>query len=275
MINKNNSVDAAWIGLIRDVMQGDLVAPRGKATLELPQSTIAVSTLQPVLTLETRKLNYRFMAAEALWILSGRNTLEELTEINPRMVEFSDDGVTLAGAYGPPFRAQVDYVVDKLIEDRSSRQAGLTIWKPNPPVSKDIPCTVAIWFQLRQGKLNTHVFMRSNDVWLGTPYDLFTFSMMGWYVVNKLRLRLEDDLLLPGALYLTAASHHLYLEHLASVNEVLQAHRVADRPKPATPPISWLDGNDQLLDGLAALRRTKRGDALRWWEGAKLRQDLK
>ena len=275
MINKNNSVDAAWIGLIRDVMQGDLVAPRGKATLELPQSTIAVSTLQPVLTLETRKLNYRFMAAEALWILSGRNTLEELTEINPRMVEFSDDGVTLAGAYGPPFRAQVDYVVDKLIEDRSSRQAGLTIWKPNPPVSKDIPCTVAIWFQLRQGKLNTHVFMRSNDVWLGTPYDIFTFSMMGWYVVNKLRLRLEDDLLLPGALYLTAASHHLYLEHLASVNEVLQAHRVADRPKPATPPISWLDGNDQLLDGLAALRRTKRGDALRWWEGAKLRQDLK
>jgi thymidylate synthase len=41
-------------------------------------------------------------------------------------------------------KQQLDYVVEALVKDNDSRQAVLTIWRPSPAPSKDIPCTVSI-----------------------------------------------------------------------------------------------------------------------------------
>ena len=54
--------------------------------------------------------------------------------------------------------------------------------------------------------------MRSNDIWLGTPYDIFSFSMITHYIVAEYNRSVNEDLI-PGTLYLNAASLHLYERH--------------------------------------------------------------
>jgi len=183
-----------------------------------------------VVTCPARKLNYRFMAAEALWISAGRNDLGGLTDVNPNMARFSDDGRTLAGAYGPRIRPQVPYVVASLIKDRDTRQAALTIWTPNPEPSKDTPCTVAMVFSIRENRLYQHVFMRSSDAWLGIPYDVFSFTLLAYEVAcryNQHKLLIGGSPVGLGHMTITCTSSHLYSENREAAVAILDECRQA------------------------------------------------
>lgn len=275
-----NSFNPTWRGLLsRVLMGGQLVAPRGQLTRELAQQTIQVDMRAPVLTVAERKLSYQGAAAEAHWILSGDNKLANLEPWLPRMREFSDDGVVLAGAYGPPIHAQLDYVIDRLVRDPDTRQATLTTWVINPAPSKDIPCTVSMDFKLRLGsefggqprlRLNMHVFMRSSDAWLGVPYDVFSFAMLAHLICCRLNEKgkfLSSPLGLgvsPGTLYLTAASSHLYARNWLDALHCVSDH-AADDSQYLTPEAMWID-EQYLMARLEHLRSTQKGDRLRWWE---------
>jgi thymidylate synthase len=255
-----------WKDLVSDVLSdGRLSAPRGKVTKELLHKAIAVDMSKPVLTIPGRALNYRFMAAEAYWILSGDDSVAGIAPYNRNISGFSDDGEKFFGAYGPKIVGQLDYVVEKLKSDPDTRQAGLTIWRENPGPTKDIPCTVAIFFSLRGRKLSCHVFMRSSDIWLGVPYDVFNFSMLAHLVCSHLNHdRASHDVFEPGTLYLTAASSHLYEPNWTQAEACLGA---TVKCQPPTPKVLWNDHRG-LLDWLKDLRETKPGHELRWWEGS-------
>jgi thymidylate synthase len=253
-----------WLNAINDILtDGDLVSPRGKVTREIPQRTMVVDMRHPVLRVPDRSLSYKFMAAEAFWILSGDDRVETIAPYNSRIKDFSDDGERFFGAYGPKIKAQLPYIVEKLLADEDSRQAGLTIWRECPPQTKDVPCTVAIFFNIRNGKLNANVFMRSSDVWLGVPYDVFNFSMLSHLVCGLLNEhRPMTGLVSPGKLYLTAASSHLYETNWADAKLCLASDILK---QPETDILLWNDAA-HLMKVLAALRDSKVGDELRWWE---------
>jgi len=255
----------AWCSALSEIKsRGVKIAPRGKPTLEVAQRTDVVSMRRPVTLVPRRALSYRFMAAEAYWILSGSNRVDEIARYNLRMLEFSDDGQTLFGAYGPPVVDQLPYVVDKLTVDESSRQAGLTIWRQKPPDTRDPPCTVAMWFMIRGDRLNAHVFMRSNDVWLGWPYDVFSFSMVAHLICCRLNAQPGRlSVISPGTLWLTAASSHLYEENMEGVT-FIQADGDPLRRQAATPSALHTD-EAALMTTLAQLRDSSPGDSLRWW----------
>lgn len=252
----------AWLDAIGDILtNGSEVAPRGQLTKEILQRTLRVDMRRPVLTVPQRKLSYRFMAAEAYWILTGDDRVSTIAPYNKNISQFSDNGETFFGAYGPKIVAQLNYVIDKLLADQDTRQAGLTIWRENPPVTKDVPCTVAVFFNIRGGKLNCHVFMRSSDVWLGVPYDVFNFSMLSHIVcclLNENGLAVE-----PGTLHLTAASSHLYLRNLEAAAECIDKDDVLKQPK---TPTTLFQNSAAFATWLRDLRDTKPGHYLRWWE---------
>jgi hypothetical protein len=179
---------------------------RGRTSLEL----LAHRTVWPVdaaiVACPGRKLGYRFLAAEAAWVLSGDNRLAPLLPYAPSLAKMSDDGVFLAGAYGPPFTEQLPYIVKALSHDCSSRQAVATLWRPRPMTNSDTPCTTSLQYLIRDEQLHCIATMRSNDVWLGTPYDIHTFAMATAYLA--LHLNPRPSL---GQLYLTAGSQHLYV----------------------------------------------------------------
>lgn len=252
-----------WQDLLFDILEnGTTVEPRGQKTSELLQRTIMVDTRRPVLTVPERGISYPFMAAEAYWIMSGDYRVETIEPYCPRIKKFSDDGETFFGAYGPKIVGQLQYVFHKLLEDRDTRQAGLTIWRENPPATKDMPCTVAVFFGIRENRLNAHVFMRSSDAWLGIPYDVFNFSMLTHLVCTALNGNGINYGIEPGMLYLTAASSHLYERNWDGAEACIDAP-VSGQPK--TPDVLWQDPVG-FSDWMLKLKDSKPGDDLRWWE---------
>lgn len=264
-----------WVALLHEtIADGRLISTRGANVYERDHVTIALNMNYPVLTIPERKLNYRFAAAEAEWILRGSDRLADLEPYNARMAGFSDDGETLAGAYGVRFVAQLDHVVSKLREDPNTRQATMTTWIPNPRPSKDIPCTVALDFKIREGRLNTHVFMRSSDLWFGLPYDVFAFTMMTCRVAERLNVDQPPGVFLGlGTLFITAASSHLYERDVDKASTITGLSSFPIGPKTLVPvkyfdPLTrvGLDRDHNLVYRLSLLKDSKRGDSARWWE---------
>lgn len=254
----------AWRSALEVVgSYGAPVVSRGRRTHEVLHRLHGVDMLKPALLTPARKWGARFAAAEALWILRGDNRVEPLARHSERVRQFSDDGETFFGAYGPKIIDQLGHVLGSIARDPGTRQASINIWRENPPDTKDVPCTMAMNFQARGGRLHLHVFMRSSDVWLGIPYDVFSFSMLGAYVCGRLaRLGLG---LAPGTLYLTAASSHLYDDDAGLVKACLTEPPEMAPAQHEVPAELWAGGEapDRLLDQLAQISDGDR--AARWW----------
>ena len=204
----------AWDQLIVDLLgddQGEHADYR-----ELLCHTTKIDMNRPILLNKARQLGYKFMAAEAAWILSGDNKVMTIEPYSKRIVQFSDDGYTFFGAYGPKVIDQIPYILDTLRHDMNSRQAVISIWREQPRKTKDVPCTTTLQFLIRPCNTDDHqgdyldcvATMRSSDAWLGWPYDVFNFSMISRYI--GLFLQMQYPHLRLGTLYLTAGSQHLY-----------------------------------------------------------------
>jgi thymidylate synthase len=188
----------------------------------------------PTIMSKSRKLGYKFMVAEAYWILTGKNTVADISPYSKQISRFSDDNIYFSGAYGPKVVDQFTYVVDSLWNDCHCRQAVINIWRENPRGSKDIPCTLSLQFIIRDSRLNCVATMRSSDAWLGWVYDVFNFSMISAHVRQMLMGRDQEAIskrpgvepkyanLILGDLILTAGSQHLYDSDYSSVENILQ-----------------------------------------------------
>lgn len=248
------SIDFSWAAqvdrLLRKYDAGETVSPRGQETSELLHSTVEVDLRYPALVNPKRGISHDFMAAESRWIVTGDDRLSPLEPHAPSIGAFADvdptlckytrsgknqqegsvvpsdgDGLELRGtrfygAYGPRFVEEMPRVVRCLGEDTDTRQAWLTLWRTNPPPTRDVPCTIALGFTIRNGRLNCHAYMRSSDVWLGLPYDVFTFSVLTYRIGQEVAQLYGKHYGL-GDLYLTAASSHLYGRDVEKARDAL------------------------------------------------------
>jgi len=142
LITSNNSIDALYLDALECLVKnGAMTMPRGYQCLELsPFCTVLTDIQNNILTNPFRKASKRFMAAELLWILLGREDVEMIGFYSKKVKAYSDDGLTFFGAYGPKIMGQLSYVENALRRDPWTRQAVLTIWRENPPQTKDVPC---------------------------------------------------------------------------------------------------------------------------------------
>lgn len=176
-----------------------------------------------------RKMSASYSAAELIWYLSGRRDIEMISAYAPQYERFANDGYA-HGAYGyrlsrgmdnapdelldkvegKPCNTQISALITLLSEQPNTRQAVLSLWHPHDLLhavardKNDLPCTIGLVFSLRDGKLNLSAFMRSNDLWLGLPYDVFCFTglqilialalkvQVGWYQHHAHSLHVYD-----------------------------------------------------------------------------------
>ena len=213
------------------ITDGKVVGPRNMETLEVLGLQFKYSASYPVITIPERNPGYKAMLAEAFWILSGSNRLDE---IQPwmNMKEYSNDGIHLDGAYGPAFIDQVTYVTRTLKEDRHSRRAVMSIWRDRPFDSRDIPCTLTLQFLIRGRMLHTIVNMRSSDAWLGIPYDCFTFAMMARYIATTLSTTYDLD---SGDVILNIASSHIYAHNIEDCGKIVEKVLMEEDIEPKVP----------------------------------------
>jgi thymidylate synthase len=172
-------LNQAWRWLLHVLLaEGRVVKPRGLSTYELPQLTLVVDATDPVLTIKERKLNHRFMAAEAYWILTGDDRAETIVPYNSKLANFSDDGRRFFGAYGPPFIEQLGHVLRTLLLDRDSRQAMITLWRPSPRPTLDPPCLGGnTLIPSPEGDITIRQLARQFELGL-TRYPVFSFNQI-------------------------------------------------------------------------------------------------
>lgn len=196
--------NVAYRGLASAILDGESAGPRGLPTKELLGVSFRVQEpMHNILYHPNRDLNYKFMVAEFLWILFGYDDAKTIGKYNKRIVEFSDDGERMWGAYGPRLMITLPYVISKLREDPQSRQAVALIWETPWKPTKDVMCTLTLQFILREDRLNCIVNMRSSDIYLGIPYDFYCFSQ----VMNLMCYYLNC---MPGFLQFNLGSSHMY-----------------------------------------------------------------
>lgn len=200
---------------------------RGLATRDAGFLTLLLDSPYDALPLRTgRLLNRGLAAAEALQLIGGISTPQLLVRIAPQMAQYLDDG-RFHGAYGERVKHQVAAACTRLQHDPGTRQAVVVLWDAwldNLPAKRDYPCTVALQFEVDdRTRLCLNVFMRSNDAWLGLPYDLFQFAQLQLSVARALSRPL-------GWYRHTVLSMHLYERDLEGAGFVHAATEVPFQP---------------------------------------------
>ena len=106
---------------------------------------------------------------------------------------------------------QVEYVVQKLLDNPTSRRCVISLFEPQGhPMMDDPPCLNHIQFMLRNSQLNMHALFRSNDMlsaWGGNAYGLLGLMQK---VLDDLKAQREGWNIQMGWLETTSISAHIY-----------------------------------------------------------------
>lgn len=190
--------------------QGEEIAPRGMKTYEVLNATIEVIKPWNIpLTLENRTLNQKIGALECLQLVGQISIPEVMTETVKTFERFLDHGI-FHGAYGPRIHGNLAKIVELLKKDPDSRQAILTIFNSDKDLNvnvKDVPCTLTLQYFIRNNMLHARTSMRSNDLYLGLPYDFVQFIGLQGAIAKALDIEM-------GTYTHTVGSLHIYEQHL-------------------------------------------------------------
>jgi thymidylate synthase len=235
-------MDNLWIDTLAEIeVSGTKLMSRNGSSTEVIGYTGKLENVQETFLFNTtRKLSPYYACAEFLWYLSMTDDTTFLQKFAPGYERFCEDGIHAFGAYGNRWRTnarisaeegyadgcqnQLEGVISTLKHHPESRQAVMTMWDGTDLVhairvdKKDLPCTLTHQFLLRDGYLHLVTNMRSNDVWMGMPYDVFC---------NTQLLKLVADVVgaTPGSYTHNVGSMHFYEKNFASIDAILSSKK--------------------------------------------------
>lgn len=154
-----------------------------------------------------RNIPIRYAIGEFLWYLSGNNELKEIQKYSSGWDRMTDDGIHVNSNYGYCIKYkygfdQLEYICKLLTDKPETRQAVIHIKEPSYKSSKDVNCTVCLQFFIRENKLYMTTYMRSNDIWLGFPFDVFQFCNLQVLLSMRLGVELGTYTHISGSLHL-------------------------------------------------------------------------
>ncbi len=181
------------------------------------------------LSLVGRKNNIFATIAETFWVFSGDDKINPLLSFFlPRAKDFSDDGKTWRGAYGPRLFGNNNDALNDLIQQFKNegiftRRGVMSIFNPELDtqvnleskygISKtlDRPCNLMMDFFVTPDKrLHMNLKQRSGDVlWGHGSINIFEFTLLHEVVLNILRKEVDSELTL-GEYNHHVTNLHLY-----------------------------------------------------------------
>ena len=164
-------------------------------TLEASNIQFAIRDINDNILTVRHNFALHYYLGEMIWYAAGKNDVNFISKFGKIWEILSDDGVTNNSAYGYILMKkhgfnQIDKMIELLEKDPNSRRAVMNINIPNEKVidTKDEMCSIALQVLLRDNKLHMTGIMRSNDLWTGTPYDIYYFTEIQKYIANKLNV---------------------------------------------------------------------------------------
>lgn len=131
----------------------------------------------------------------------------------------------LGNVYGKQWRSwegadgkvydQIQYIIDEIKRNPDSRRLLCNAWSASELENQQLPpCHYAFQFYVVDGKLSCMFNMRSNDVFLGLPFNIASYALLTHLIAHECGLE-------AGELIYTGADVHIYSNHIEQVEEQL------------------------------------------------------
>lgn len=198
----------------------------------------------PALT--TKKIAWKSIVSELLWFIEGSTDERRLAELrykNPRTKikdkttiwttnankqgkdlghQNNDLVKNLGPIYGLQWRNfngnnncdQLQYIIDQLKENPNSRRIFMSAWNPCQINEMSLPpCHVSVQFYVENNQfLNCAFYQRSADLFLGSPFNIASYSLLTYLVAREVGLK-------PKELNYFIGDAHIYINHKNAVLE--------------------------------------------------------
>lgn len=217
----------------------------------------------PILT--TKRVHFKSVVGELLWMLSGSVNVKELREKYGVTIwdEWEQEDGTIGPGYGEQWRRsaqsvhkpetsafkvyrvdQMQNLIDGIKADPYSRRHIVNAWNVGqigqmalPPCHTMFQCYVHT-----DGTLDLQLYQRSSDMFLGLPFNIAQYALL-----QRIIAQLSGHE--PGKLNITIGDAHIYSNHFEQVREQL------DREPKSAPrlEIGTIDSLDTLTPELFRL----------------------
>ena len=181
----------------------------------------------PMLT--SKKISFKAVRTELLWILQGRTDLKYLEDNGvkywrPDYERSGRTDETLGPVYGKQWRDfngvdQLYKLIDAIRYDSNSRRMMVSAWNVSELSDMVLPpCHYGFQVYVNNGVMDLMWQQRSADVFLGLPYDIAMYGLL-------LEMLAKGSNLIPGHLIGQLGDCHLYNNHLDQAKEYLSRSR--------------------------------------------------
>ena len=191
----------------------------------------------PLLT--TKKLHFKSIANELIWMLSGNTNIKWLNENGVKIWdEWATEDGDLGPVYGEQWTAwptkdggtinQIDYMVHTLKTNPNSRRILFHGWnveylpdetqspQENARNGKQAlpPCHLLYQAFVHDGHLSMQLYIRSSDVFLGLPYNTAALALLTHMLAQQCDL-------IPHEIIVTTGDTHAYSHHMEQIQTQL------------------------------------------------------
>lgn len=188
--------------------EGKWSNPRGERCLEIENFTYKCRPFVRFNSFLGRNFNMAYLKREMAWYIKADPHDLSIAEHAAQWGKIVLNG-KLNSNYGSYWFGPhgVRFIQRILTKDPMSRRAVIPMYGSDVDhmdlEAKDVPCTLAIEFRLRNGRLNMRAIMRSQDILWGMANDLPTFSFLQEIVAQLLTVEM-------GTLTVSVGSFHVY-----------------------------------------------------------------
>ena len=212
--------------------KGEWIAPRGLKSLEIQNFTYSLGPYVRFNNFQGRNFNLKYLKREIAWYIKADPTDLSIAEHAAQWGKIvangklnSNYGAYWFGKYG------VCNIVRILEDDPMSRRAVIPMYGTDVDhmdiEAKDVPCTIAMEFRIRDNRLNCRAIMRSQDILWGMANDIPTFSILQEIIAALLDVQL-------GVLTISVGSFHVYESRFEMFKEIIRENKhipIVDVPR--------------------------------------------
>lgn len=231
-----------YLNLVRAIIQdGEEREGRNGKTYSIFGGRLEFDLQKGFPLLTTKRMFWKGIAEELLWFLRGST---DATELQKRGVHIWDGNTTRAfldsrgladykeGECGPIYgyqwrcfggdyplndngTDQIRYVLNELYTNPQGRRAIICAWNPKQLTKMCLPpCHVLYNFYVSKKGLSCQLYCRSQDIMLGTPYNIASTSLLTHIIAKVLHMQVDRVILVTG-------DTHVYEAHLEGAQEQL------------------------------------------------------
>jgi len=174
----------------------------------------------PLLT--TKKVFLKAIIYELLWLLRGDTNIKFLKDNGVTIWdEWADENGELGSVYGKQWRRweatdgrkidQISNLIETIKNNPNSRRMIVSAWNVGEVDKMALPpCHCFFQFYVANGKLSCQLYIRSNDVFLGMPFNIASYALLTMMIAQVCNLE-------PGELVYTNGDVHIYSNHFEQI----------------------------------------------------------